>query len=65
MSRHAKEVRPTKSKMDTHGHPTSLKAWMAKSVCSHIFLECIYKEGDGGYGSVDIKESSMSEKIIV
>ncbi|KIM74941.1 hypothetical protein PILCRDRAFT_14005 [Piloderma croceum F 1598] len=26
------------------GHPTSSKAWMAKLVCSHIFVDQISKE---------------------
>jgi len=38
---HAKEARPTKSKLDTCGHPTSSKTWMAKSVCSHVFVDRI------------------------
>ncbi|KIM78570.1 hypothetical protein PILCRDRAFT_11036 [Piloderma croceum F 1598] len=41
---HAKEPRPTKLKVDTCGHPTSSKAWTAKSVCGHIFVERISAE---------------------
>jgi hypothetical protein len=36
-SGNTKEERPGKSKSDTRGHPTSSKAWTAKSVCGQIF----------------------------
>ena len=41
---HAKETRPSKSKADTRGHPTSSKTWTAKSVCAHIFSDRISDE---------------------
>jgi hypothetical protein len=34
---HAKDTRPSKSKVDTRGHPTLSKTWTAKSVCAHLF----------------------------
>ena len=43
-SGNAKEERPGKSKADTRGHPTSLKVWMAKSVCGHLFVARISDE---------------------
>jgi hypothetical protein len=33
-----------KSKVNTHGHPTSSKTWTAKSVSAHIFTEHISNE---------------------
>ena len=36
--------RPTKLKSDTWGHPTSLKAWTARSVCGHPYTDCISNE---------------------
>jgi hypothetical protein len=51
-SGNAKEDRPGKSKSDTRGHPTSSKAWTAKSACGHIFADRISDEqkalSDGG-----------------
>jgi hypothetical protein len=43
-SGHAKEAKLSKSKADTHGHPTSAKAWTAKSVCVHLFMDRISNE---------------------
>ena len=36
--------RPTKSKSDTCGHLTSLKAWTTRSVYGHRYMDCISKE---------------------
>jgi hypothetical protein len=36
--------KPDKSKVDTRGHPTSVKAWNAKSVCRYIFTDRISDE---------------------
>ena len=41
---HAKETRPSKSRSDTRGHPVSSKTWTAKSVCAHLFANCISDE---------------------
>ena len=44
MGGNAKEPRTEKSKVDTRGHPTSSKAWTAKSVSGHIFAERVSDE---------------------
>ena len=44
MSGNSKEERPGKSKVDTRGHPTSTKAWTAKSVSGQIFADRVSNE---------------------
>jgi hypothetical protein len=55
-SGHAKEERPGKSKSDTRGHPTSTRAWTAKSVCGYILSEEVSAEQKSlsGGGEKDI-----------
>ena len=40
----AKEYKPPKSKVDTHGYPTTTRTWTVKTVCGHIFMECVTNE---------------------
>ena len=56
-SGHIKEARPSKSKVDTRGHPTGSKAWTAKSVCVHLFADRISDEHKKLFGA----EKSISK----
>ena len=68
-SGNAKEERPGKTKSDTRGHPTSFKAWTAKSVCAHLFTARISDEqkrlsdGDKEIGKYRAALSAVFEEL--
>jgi hypothetical protein len=63
-SGNAKGERPSKSKSDTRGHPTSSKSWTSKSVCAHLFADRISDEhkrlSDGGDKDIGKYRAALS-----
>ncbi len=64
-SGNAKDDRPGRSKSDTRGHPTSARAWTAKSACGHIFADQVSIEqkalSDGGEKDIGKYRAALSK----
>ena len=54
---------------DTRGHPTSSKAWTARSVCGHIHVDRISKEhtalSDNGEKDIDKYHTALSYVFVL